>query len=134
MQKLRYASLLLAALLIAGCAGSKEAAKAPHPLAGAWDWSVDTPQGVFTGILTITEVDDMLAGTIGAAESPDQTAPLEELMFDSEMSKVTFTYDSGEYGIMNVTLTLDGDALNGIMNVTQFGAEVPMTASRKMME
>ncbi len=134
MQKLRYASLLLAALLIAGCAGSKETAKAPHPLAGAWDWSVDTPQGVFTGILTITEVDDMLAGTIGAAESPDQTAPLEALMFDSEMSKVTFTYDSGEYGIMNVTLTLDGDALNGIMNVTQFGAEVPMTASRKMME
>ncbi len=75
MQKLRYASLLLAALLIAGCAGSKEAAKAPHPLAGAWDWSVDTPQGVFAGILTITEVDDMLAGTIGAAESPDQTGP-----------------------------------------------------------
>ena len=95
---------------------------------------IDTPQGVFTGILTITEVDDMLAGTIGAAESPDQTAPLEALMFDSEMSKVTFTYDSGEFGIMNVTLTLDGDALNGIMNVTQFGAEVPMTASRKMME
>ena len=134
MQKLRYASLLLAALLIAGCAGSKETAKAPHPLAGAWDWSVDTPQGVFTGILTITEVEDMLAGTIAAAEQPDQTAPLEELMFDSEMSKVTFTYDSGEFGIMNVTLTLDGDALNGIMNVTQFGAEVPMTASRKMME
>ncbi len=135
MLKPRYAFLtLLAALLLAGCAGSKEAAKAPHPLAGAWDWSVDTPQGVFTGILTITEVDDMLAGTIGGAESPDQTAPLEELMFDSEMSKVTFTYDSGEFGIMNVTLTLDGDALNGIMNVTQFGAEVPMTCSRKMME
>ena len=131
MQKLRYASLRLTALLIAGCAGSKEAAKAPHPLAGTWDWSVDTPQGVFTGILTITEVDDMLAGTIGSAEAPDQTAPLEELMFDNEMSKVTFTYDSGEFGIMNVTLTLDGDALIGIMNVTHFGAEVPMTASRK---
>ena len=135
MLKPRYAFLtLLAALLLAGCAGSKEAAKAPHPLAGAWGWSVDTPQGVFTGVLTFTEVDDMLAGMIGADQTPDQTAPLEELMFDSEMSKVTFTYDSGEFGIMNVTLTLDGDALNGIMNVTQFGAEVPMTCSRKMME
>ena len=134
MQKLRYASLLLAALLIAGCAGSKEAAKAPHPLAGAWDWSVDTPQGVFTGVLTFTEVEDMLGGMIAGAQAPDETAPLEELLFDSEMSKVTFTYDSGEFGIMNVTLTLDGDALNGIMNVTQFGAEVPMTASRKMKE
>ena len=135
MLKPRYAFLtLLAALFIAGCAGSKEVAKAPHPLAGAWDWSVDTPQGVFTGVLTFTEVEDMLAGTIGADQTPDESASLEEVMFDSEMSKVTFTYDSGEFGIMNVTLTLDGDALNGIMNVTQFGAEVPMTCSRKMME
>ncbi len=136
MLKPRYAFLtLFAALLIAGCAGSKEVAKAPHPLAGAWDWSVDTPQGVFTGVLTFTEVEDMLAGTIGAAQTPDETAPLEELMFDSEMSKVTFNYNSGdEFGIMNVTLTLDGDALNGIMNVIQFGVDVPMTCSRKMME
>ena len=136
MLKPRYVFLtLLAALLLAGCAGSKEAAKAPHPLAGAWDWSVDTPQGVFTGVLTFTEADDMLAGMIGADQTPDQTAPLEELMFDSEMSKVTSTYNSsGEFGIMNVTLTLDGDALNGIMNVTQFGVDVPMTCSRKMME
>ncbi|MCH8962551.1 MAG: hypothetical protein IH820_14865 [Bacteroidetes bacterium] len=136
MLKPRYAFLtLFAALLIAGCAGSKEVAKAPHPLAGAWDWSVDTPQGVFTGVLTFTEVEDMLAGTIGAAEEPEPTAPLEEIMFDSEMSKVTFNYNSGdEFGIMNVTLTLDGDALNGIMNVIQFGVDVPMTCSRKMME
>ena len=136
MLKPRYAFLtLFAALLIAGCAGSKEVAKAPHPLAGAWDWSVDTPQGVFTGVLTFTEVEDMLAGTIGAAQTPDESAPLEEVMFDSEMSKVTFNYDSGdEFGIMNVTLTLDGDALNGIMNVIQFGVDVPMTCSRKMME
>ncbi len=136
MLKPRYAFLtLFAALLIAGCAGSKEVAKAPHPLAGAWDWSVDTPQGVFTGVLTFTEVEDMLAGTIGAAQTPDESAPLEELMFDSEMSKVTFNYNSGdEFGIMNVTLTLDGDALNGIMNVIQFGVDVPMTCSRKMME
>ncbi len=133
----RYATftLCLAVLLMAGCASSKEAAKAPHPLAGAWDWSVDTPQGVFTGVLTFTEVEDMLAGTIGAAQTPDETAPLEEIMFDSEMSKVTFNYNSGdEFGIMNVTLTLDGDALNGIMNVIQFGVDVPMTGSRKMME
>jgi len=136
MLKPRYAFLtLLAALLLAGCAGSKEAAKAPHPLAGAWAWSVDTPQGVFTGVLTFTETDDMLAGMIGADQTPDETIALEELMFDSEMSKVTFNYNSGdEFGIMNVTLTLDGDALNGIMNVIQFGVDVPMTGSRKMME
>ncbi len=134
MQKLRYASLLLAALFIAGCAGSKEAAKAPHPLASAWDWSVDTPNGVVHGVLTFTEVEDMLAGTIGSEQAPGEVAPLEELMFDSETSKVTFSYDSGEYGIMNITLTLDGDALNGMMNVTQFGVDIAFNSSRKKME
>lgn len=136
MLQARYVFLtLFAVLLIAGCSGSKEAAeKAPHPLAGAWDWSVDTPQGVFTGVLLFTEAEDVLGGTIAASQAPEQIAPLEELMFDSETSKVTFKYDSGEYGIMDVTLTLDGDALNGIMNVTQFGAEIAMTCSRKTME
>ncbi len=134
MQKLRYASLLLAALFIAGCAGSKEAAKAPHPLAGAWGWSVDTPNGVVHGVLTFTEVEDMLAGTIGSEQAPGEVAPLEEILFDSETSNVTFSYDSGEYGIMNVTLTLDGDALNGMMNVTQFGVDIAFNSSRKKME
>ena len=139
MLRSRYAplTLVLAVLLMAGCAGSKEAAMEaappPHPLAGAWDWSVDTPQGVYTGILTFAEAGDMLSGTIAAAENPEQTAELTELMFDSEMSKVTFKYDSGEFGIMNVTLTLDGDALDGLMNVTQFGVDVPMTCKRKAM-
>ena len=137
MLRIRYTPLVLvlAVLLMAGCAGSKEAAmeKAAHPLAGAWDWSVDTPQGIFTGVLTFTETDDMLGGMIAASEAPEQTAPLTDVMFDSEMSKVTFKYDSGEYGIMDVTLTLDGDALNGQMNVTQFGVDVPMTCSRKAM-
>ena len=130
-----FLALVLAVLLMAGCAGSKEAAmeKAPHPLAGAWDWSVDTPQGVYTGVLTFAETDDMLSGTIASAENPEQAAPLTELMFDSEMSKVTFKYDSGEFGIMNVTLTLAGDALDGLMNVTQYGVDVPMTCARKTM-
>lgn len=126
--------IFLAAVLLAGCAGSKEAAQAPHPLAGAWAYSIDTPQGVYTGTLVFTEAEDMLGGTIAASQNPDQTALLEEVAFDSEMSKVTFSYDSGDYGIMKVNLTLEGDALSGIMNVTQFSAEVPMTATRKTME
>ncbi len=145
MLRSRYAplALVLAVLLMAGCAGSKEAAmdaaeaaeaaKPAHPLAGAWDWSVDTPQGVYTGILTFAETDEMLGGTIASAEAPEQAAQLTEVMFDSDMSKVTFKYDSGDFGIMNVTLTLDGDAMDGLMNVTQYGMDVPMTCKRKAM-
>ena len=137
MLRSRYATLTLclAVLLMAGCASSKEAVmeKAPHPLAGAWDWSVDTPQGVFTGVLTFADVDDMLSGTIAAAEAPEETAPLEEIMFDTEMSKLTFDFDNPEFGLMKVTLTLEGDALTGVMNVTQMGADVPMMCARKTM-
>jgi len=75
----------------------------------------------------------MLGGMIAGTEAPEQTAPLEELMFDSEMSKVTFNFDNPEFGLMKVTLTLDGDALSGVMNVTQYGADVPMTGARKTM-
>ena len=112
--------LFLVVGLLAGCASSKEAtepAKAPHPLAGAWDYSIDTPQGIYTGVMTFAEVEDMLTGTIAAAESPDQEGPLEELMFDSEASTVSFKFDSGEYGMMIVNLTMEGEALNGQMTV-----------------
>ena len=129
----RYAVLLLAAVLLAGCASSREAAQAPHPLAGAWDYSIDTPQGIFTGTMMFAEADDMLTGTIAQSESPGQVAPLDELSYDSEASTVSFKFDSGEYGMMVVNLTLDGDALNGLMNVIQFGVDVPVTASRKTM-
>ena len=135
MLRLRYTTLalFLAVLLMAGCAGSKEAAKAPHPLSGAWDWSVDTPQGVYTGVLMFAEAEDMLSGTIASAEDPSQALPLEEVMFDSEMSKVTFKFDNPEFGAMDVSLTLDGDALSGLLTVVAMGADVPMTASRKAM-
>lgn len=125
--------LLFAVTVLAGCAGSREAA-APHPLTGAWDYSIDTPQGTFTGVIVFTEADDMLSGTIAGSQAPDQAIALEELMFDEATSAVSFSYDSGQYGVMDVNLTLADDALNGTMNVTQYNAEVPMQATRQTME
>jgi hypothetical protein len=55
-------------------------------------------------------------------------------MFDEATSEVSFSYDSGQYGVMDVNLTLADDALNGTMNVTQYNAEVPMQATRQTME
>jgi len=123
---------VLVVALMAGCAGSREAADAPHPLAGAWAYTIDTPQGTFAGTITVAERDDMLTGTIASDQQPDQTVALEELTFDSETSKMHFKYDSGEYGVMIVDMTLQEDALAGLMTLTQFNAEVPIKASRKM--
>ena len=142
MLKPQYAFLILfAALLITGCTGSKEAAmeKASHPLVGTWDWSSDSQLGIikniYNGILTFAEVDGMLNGTITTGfrflrMAAGEPAPLQELMFDSEMSKVTFNYDSGTWGIMNVTLTLEGDTLNG----TMYEIELSNLSSTKELE
>ncbi len=121
--------LLVAATLLAGCAGSREAARAPHPLAGAWAYSIDTPQGVFTGTLTFAEVEEALTGAIASSEQPDESAPLEDLSFDG--STLTFKFDSGQYGILSVTATVEGDAFDGLMNVGAFGVDVPIKGNRK---
>lgn len=142
--------LLLALFVLGGCTGSKKAAtdmmdstadaaaemaepmvqNEMHPLVGAWDYSVDTPQGVYTGILTIMDSADGLMGKIAQSEQPDLAAPVDELMFDGDNSSTTFTFDSGEFGIMKVKLKLAGDAMDGVMTVTSYGVDVPMTAKR----
>ncbi len=124
-------ALFLMVLFLAGCAGSKKAT-APHPLAGAWEYSLDTPQGVYTGIMKFEETDGVLSGTITSDDQPDQAAPLMDLAFNAEMSEVSFKFDGGEYGNMRVQSMLDGDALKGTMNVGAYNVDVPLTASKKM--
>ena len=124
--------LLLVFCLMAGCAGTKKAAKAPHPLSGNWAYSLDTPQGTFTGVMTFAEAESMLSGTITGDEQPGQTAQLEDITFDGDMSEVKFKFDGGEYGTMTVSSVLDGDKLDGLLNVGAYGVDVALTASRKM--
>lgn len=117
-------------LLVAGCAGSRQMV---NPLVGNWDYTIDTPQGVYSGVLAITESEEGLAGTIDMADSPiGGEVVVEDLAFDSETMQVTYSFDSGEFGMMSVTLTLDGDNLDGLMTVHQFGIDVPLAAQRQV--
>jgi len=136
MSKLRTTLplVILALMFVAGCASTKEAAKETHVLAGEWAYSLDTPQGIYTGVMKFMEEESGLAGMIAADENPDQFAPLENLMFDSEMSKLTFQFDGGEYGTMKVNTTLTDGKLMGMMNVGAYGVDVSLTASRKAEE
>lgn len=118
---------LLLMIVAAGCAGLGKN-KAPHPVAGQWDWSVDTPQGTYTGVLTFTEMDDVLSGTISNAGQED-TSPLEDLVYNEGV--VTFKFDSGEFGMLHVNVTLDGDNMNGTMDVPMYDARgMAFTATR----
>ncbi|MBX2820033.1 MAG: hypothetical protein KTR29_10145 [Rhodothermaceae bacterium] len=126
--------VVIALMFIAGCASTKKVAEEPHVLAGEWAYSLDTPQGVYTGVMKFMEEESGLAGMIAADENPEQFAPLENLMFDSEMSKLTFQFDGGEYGTMKVNTTLTEGKLTGMMNVGAFGVDVSLVASRKAEE
>lgn len=138
------AILLLAFCLVAGCASSKKAAEGvmaegekaaeemmAHPLSGTWTYSLDTPQGVYTGVMNFTSVDGVLSGTIISDDAPEQVAPLEDLAYDADMSKVKFKFDGGEFGAMTVDSAVEGDAMNGILTVLSYGVDVSLTAERK---
>ena len=81
----------LAIGLFAGCASSKKAA-APHPLSGMWDYSVDTPDGTYNGVVNIVETDGVLTGTI-TNDVLSGSMELTGLMFEN--NQVTFQFDSG---------------------------------------
>lgn len=123
--------LLVIVFVVAGCASTKEAAKEAHVLAGDWAYTLDTPQGMYTGVMKFMEGDDGLSGTIAADDNPELAAPLRNLMFDKEMSKLSFDFDGGEFGTMKVNTTLSDGKLMGMMNVGAYGVDVSMTAARK---
>lgn len=143
MPRLQTALIVLLILFVSACAGSRETAMEPetepamepaeavHPLVGDWNYDVDTPQGVYSGLLSFAMTDGMLGGTIVGDEQPEQAASLTDLVFDAEASTVTFDFDGGEFGTMSISLTLGEEGLNGLLKVTQYGVEAPMSATRK---
>ena len=120
--------LFLAAGIFAGCASTKKAA--PHPLAGMWDYTVDTPQGVYSGVVSIAEVDGVLTGTI-TNDGLSGAIDLTDLMFED--NKVSFKFDSGEFGILTFAADIMENKLNGNINVEGFG-EMPVTGQKKMAD
>ena len=103
----------------------------PHVLAGAWAYSLDTPQGVYTGVMKFMEGENGLTGTIAADDNPELAAPMQDLVYDKETSKLSFNFDGGEFGKLSVSTKLADDKLSGMMNVGAYGVDVSMTASRK---
>ena len=121
-----FFTLLLSVLLLAGCASTKKAAE--HPLSGMWDYAVDTPEGVYNGVISITEAEGSLVGSI-TSDALSGTMDLTDLIFAD--NKLSFKFDSGQYGVLDLNVTVDGDSFNGAISVPGIG-EMPVTGSKKM--
>ncbi len=131
---LRPACAFLLALLIAGCAGSGKTAMdsepPPHPLAGDWMYSVDTPQGMYTGTVKFSTEGDSLVGAVVMDMAPEDEIPF-GAVYDDETGQVSFSFDSGEFGVMDVELLLEDGALAGQQFVRDYSMHLDVTATRK---
>jgi hypothetical protein len=91
-------SLLFITLLLAGCATLAKLGKSPYE--GKWSYSLDTPQGVYKGFLTIIKEGKTYTGTISA--DGDETDLRNLIIEDGKLSAVFnaegFTFDfRGEF-------------------------------------
>lgn len=120
-------TLFLSVLVIAGCASTKKAAE--HPLAGMWEYSVDTPEGVYEGLITLAEMDGNLMGTL-TSDALDGTVELNNIMFD-ENNKLAFKFDGGQFGMLDLNVTVNGDTFDGAITVPGVG-DLPVNGSKKM--
>lgn len=135
MRTLTVCLIVPALLALASCASLRSAAPEPEPppIVGNWDYELDTPQGVYRGMFMFEMTEEGLAGSITQEGVMDGIA-LEELTFDEETGVATFSFDSGEFGIMDVSMTIEEDALSGLLTVLDFGADLDLVGTRAEME
>lgn len=94
--------------------------------AGTWNYTVSTPQGEYNGTIEITGDPGDLEGTISTEFSPEDSE-LEGLKLNG--STLTFDFDSGQAGRVSATVTIQGNEMEGTLEVENFG-NAPITATR----
>lgn len=103
MNRITGASLLLALLILAGCASG------PPPAVGMWGVDMNTPLGVIPVTLTLNEdgTGSMVAANLG-------DAPVADVVYDGP--NVTFTTEidaQGQSLRLDFSGAVDGDAIEG---------------------
>ena len=101
---------------------------APAVVDGTWTYAMDTPNGPLSGTFRFaTAADGAVTGAMSNPTGPGETA-LAGLVRDGQA--LTFSFDSGEYGVIAMRLVFDGDAYAGTMSVMSMG--IPIAGTRKV--
>ncbi len=126
----RYSLLILfSVFILGGCASTGELSAQQSPVAGTWDYRIDSPDGVFTGTLSILDSDEGLLVEISVVDQ-EETSKGESVEFNQDTQSLSFSLDTSEYGRMHVSMTLGEDELSGTLHAVEFQLDVPMTATR----
>lgn len=93
---------------------------------GAWEYTIESPQGELSGTITLEESGSGLDGTISSPTGEEEEG-LQSISFDG--TSLSFSFDGGETGEVSVSVTVDGDTFDGSVSVAQFGS-FPITGTR----
>jgi hypothetical protein len=125
MKKHTHFLVILLTISIATSCASTKSAKKNSP-AGAWDYSIkDTPEGDFSGVMTITKTDDGYTGQLAASVG---TYTFTSTKYFEEENKIVAEF---EYSGMPVLLTgmIVGASMTGTVAAGSY--EFPLTANKK---
>jgi hypothetical protein len=110
--------------LLSSCASTKSA-KENSP-AGNWDYAIKgTPEGDFTGIMTITKTE---TGYTGQMTTSQGTLPFKSTKFISAENRLEAEFEYGGMGVFLIGI-IAGTTMTGTVD-TQ-GYEFPLTANKK---
>ncbi len=132
-------SLLLAAVCIVLVPAAAHAQAMDHSahaaalpadsLVGPWSYTIDTPDGGFTGRLVIEKAAD---GALSAQLTGDAVGagglPVRGFAFDGH--KMTGTFTNPSYGDIGFTLAVTGRTFAGEFTVLAMGAAVPASGRK----
>lgn len=94
---------------------------------GEWSYEVHADDGTYEGVLAFTATEEGLTGTI-TGDGMEGVTELMDVAYDD--AQLSFEFESNEYGLLVADVRLDGDTFSGDLNVTSYGAVVPMNGAR----
>lgn len=102
-----------------------ETSASASPVAGAWSYALETPNGASSGRIELAaDASGALSGRIVRASG--EASELSSATLDGDV--LTLVYPSARYGSMTMRLAVSGDALTGALLVGQ--TEMPVRATR----
>lgn len=119
MKKLLFALLVLA---VSSQAFAKITVK---DVLGDWKYTVDTGQGVLTGVIQITEKEGKIAAVVLADDG--STIPVSKLEIKDD--DILYFEVTPDYDVIKVSLKIDGKKFTGTLS-TYEGA-IPITGEKK---
>lgn len=104
-------------------AGTVDASFSP---VGEWSYTAESPQGTISGVITLSGSAGDFSGTISSDTRPG-AATLDNVEYED--GTLSFSFDSGDFGILKATINFDGEDIDGSFEVPGFG-NIPVSGSR----